>query len=480
MEDIGRMENTTRPLCIDLDGTLIHSDLLIESALSLLKKNPFFIFAMLLWLTKGRANLKRQIAIRITLNASLLPYNLELLAWLKVEAGFRPLVLVTASDALFANAVASEIGLFANVIASDGVTNLSGTDKARRLCELYGDRQFDYAGNEYIDLKVWAHSYTAIVASDRTALRQQASSIAKQTVFFGGQKQSARQWIRALRLHQWIKNLLVFIPLLAAHRVFEGAAIQAAAIAFVSFGMCASGVYLLNDLLDLAADRAHRTKKNRPFAAGRLDLKAGIVAIPILTAFSIALATTFLPNRFLWVLLIYLATTIAYSFNLKRVPLLDVVTLAGLYTIRVIGGTVAIASLLSFWLLAFSVFIFLSLAVLKRCIELDAARERGLTEIPGRAYGPDDLSVLQPMGVASGYLSVLVLALYINSSASEALYHRPQFLWLVCPCLLYWVSRAWFVAHRGKMVDDPIVFAIRDRTSQITLVIAGILIFLSL
>ncbi len=474
------MENTARPLCVDLDGTLVHSDLLIESALLLLRRNPLFVFSMLLWLAKGRANLKRQIAARVTLNATLLPYNLELLAWLRVEARYRPLVLVTASDASIATAIAHEVGLFANVLASDGKTNLSGAYKARRLCELYGDRQFDYAGNEHIDTKVWAHSHTAIVASNHASLRRKASSLAGKTIFFPGRKQSTYQWVRALRLHQWIKNLLVFIPLLAAHRLFEDTAVQAAVMTFVAFGLCASGVYLLNDLLDLAADRVHRTKKNRPFAAGLLSLKAGIIAIPVLTVLSVALAAIFLPSRFLWVLMIYLATTTAYSFKFKRVPLLDVVTLAGLYTIRIIAGTVAIASLLSFWLLAFSVFIFLSLAILKRCTELHAAKERGLTDIPGRAYRPDDLSVLQPMGVASGYLSVLVLALYINSSAGTTLYHRPQLLWLVCPCLLYWISRTWFVAHRGEMIDDPIVFAIRDRTSQITLAVAGILVLLSL
>jgi 4-hydroxybenzoate polyprenyltransferase len=474
------METTTRPLCVDLDGTLIYSDLLIESALSLLKRNPFYIFTMLFWLTKGRANLKRQIAVRVPLNAALLPYNIELLTWLKTEARHRLLVLVTASDISFANAVASEVGLFGNIIASDGKTNLSGTNKAQLLCKLYGNRQFDYAGNERVDLKVWAHSHTAIVVGDIGTLRQQVSMLAEKTVFFAGRKQSMHQWIRALRLYQWIKNLLVFIPLLAAHRVLESTAIQGAAVAFISFGLCASGVYLLNDLLDLAADRAHRTKRNRPFAAGHLDLRTGVLAIPILTAFSVALAVIFLPGHFLWVLLIYLLTTITYSFKLKRVPLLDVVTLAGLYTIRIIAGTVAIVSELSFWLLAFSVFIFLSLAVLKRCIELDAAKERGLIDIPGRAYRSDDLSVLQPMGVASGYLSVLVLALYINSSASETLYHHPQFLWLVCPCLLYWISRTWFVAHRGEMIDDPIVFAVRDRTSQITLTVVGVLIYLSL
>jgi 4-hydroxybenzoate polyprenyltransferase len=474
------MESPPRPLCVDLDGTLINSDLLVESALSLVKRNPFFIFALLLWFIKGRAYLKRQISDRVILDTALLPYNLELLAWLQTEANSRPLILTTASDILLANAVADEVGIFTEVIASDGVTNLSGTSKARRLCATFGERQFDYVGNARVDLKIWACSHTAVIVSDSARLRRQASTLAEQTRFFSARKQSVRQWIRALRLRQWVKNLLVFIPLMAAHRVLQIDAIQASVVAFISFGLCASGVYLLNDLLDLTADRAHRTKKGRPFAAGYLDLKAGIVAIPLLTALSIALAVAFLPTRFLWVLLIYLATTIIYSFTLKRVALLDVLTLAGLYTIRIIAGTIAIASLLSFWLLAFSVFIFLSLAILKRCIELDAARELGQTDIPGRAYRPDDLSVLQPMGLASGYLSVLVLALYINSTASETLYHRPQLLWLVCPCLLYWVSRSWFIAHRGQMVDDPIVFAISDRTSQITLAITGVLIFLSI
>ena len=474
------MERNVRPLCVDLDGTLVHTDLLIESALSLLQKNPFAIFSMLFWLTKGRAHLKRQIANRATLEASLLPYNSELVHWLKAEASKRTIVLVTASDALIANAVAREKGLFSDVIASDGAVNLSGTNKARRLRELFGDGQFDYVGNAKIDLKVWRHSHTAIVVSNNRTLRRKAANLTEEAVFFAQPKRSFRLWARALRLHQWIKNLLVFIPLLAAHRLLEGAAIASASLAFISFGLCASGVYLLNDLLDLAADRAHRTKKERPFAAGSLSLKAGIFAIPLLTASSIGLALVFLPERFLWVLLIYLATTITYSFSFKRIPLLDVVTLAGLYTIRIIAGTVAILTSLSFWLLAFSVFIFLSLAILKRCIELNAAKERQITEIAGRAYRADDLSVLQPMGVASGYLSVLVLALYINSASSEALYRHPQFLWLVCPCLLYWISRSWFVAHRGIMTDDPIIFAVRDHTSQATLAIAGILALLAL
>ncbi|MBP1475475.1 UbiA family prenyltransferase [Frateuria sp. MAH-13] len=463
------MEDTIRPLCVDLDGTLIHTDLLIESALLLLRSNPLFVFAMLAWLFRGRAVLKREIAARVTLDPKSLPYNTHLLAWLKKEATSRPLVLVTASDAQFAHAVASEVGLFEHVIASNGRQNMSGSAKARRLLELYGHRQFDYAGNEAVDLKVWTHSHTAIVVSTHAALRRKAAQLANKTVLFAGRKSTSRHWIRALRLHQWVKNFLVFVPLLAAHQLLVGPAFWAAAMAFLSFGLCASGVYVLNDLLDLSSDRAHRTKRNRPFAAGTLDLKAGIIAIPALTAASLGLALSFLPRQFLLVLLLYLATTVLYSFKLKRVPLLDVVVLAGLYTVRIVAGTVAIASVLSFWLLAFAIFIFLSLATMKRCVELYSAKERGLVNIPGRAYQPDDLFILRPMGMAAGYLSVLVLALYINSPTSNMLYRHPQWLWLICPCLLYWVSRAWFIAHRGLMTDDPIVFAVRDRTSQLVL-----------
>ncbi|MBB3225864.1 4-hydroxybenzoate polyprenyltransferase [Luteibacter sp. Sphag1AF] len=473
------METNPRPLCVDLDGTLIHTDLLVESGLALIHRNPLFIVAMIWWLFQGRVVLKREIARRTQIRTDLLPYHKELLAWLREEATHRPLILVTATHQSIASGVVDHIGIFSELIATDDTANVSGREKARRLVARFGERGFDYAGNHRVDIHVWEHAHEAIVISNSPRLREEAARAAQTTRTFDTHQLTPRVWLKALRLHQWIKNALIFIPLLASHRVFEREAVIASVIAFLSFGLCASGVYLLNDLLDLDADRAHRTKRNRPFASGRMNLLWGMVATPLLTLAAFALALTTLPPAFAWLLLAYLAATLAYSFKIKRVEVLDVITLAALYTVRIIGGTFAIGSPLSFWLLAFSVFIFLSLAILKRCVELEVALRKGVTAIAGRAYTTDDLPVIQPMGVASGYLSVLVLALYINSAASEQLYRHPAMLWLVCPCLLYWVTRAWLIAHRGKMIDDPVVFAVTDRTSQIILAVAGLFALLS-
>ncbi len=274
-----------------------------------------------------------------------------------------------------------------------------------------------------------------------------------------------------------MKNLLIFLPLLAAHRVFDLHALARVLAAFLIFGVCASSVYLLNDLLDLRADRHHHRKRNRPFASGRLSLLMGIVIAPLLTlcAFAAALA---LSRWFALVLLIYYVLTLSYSFRLKRIVMLDVVVLAGLYTLRIIAGTVAVPTALSFWLLAFSMFLFLSLAMLKRYTELHAVRNSGRDQAHGRSYGVEDLALVQSLGGASGYLSVLVLALYINSTASLALYRHPQALWLLCPLLLYWVSRVWVIAHRGVMHDDPVIFAVTDPVSRGLLVLAALIVVL--
>jgi len=467
--------DTLRPLCVDLDGTLIHTDLLVESALTLLHRNPLYLFCFFWWLAKGKVHLKTQIAQRAGVDASLLPYNHQLLERLHALRTSRELVLVTASDRRLAEEVAAHLGIFSQVLASDGVTNLSGRRKAALLVQRYGERGFDYAGNETVDLQVWNHSHTAIVVSSSKALPAKASQAAQEVEHIAVLRASPKTWMKALRIHQWIKNTLVFIPLLASHRIFEVGAGVHAVLAFICFGLCASGVYLLNDLLDLEADRAHRSKRHRPFASGRLKLVYGLIAAPLLTiaAFVIAALTT--PPSFVGLLAVYVAATLTYSFKAKAVASLDVMFLAGLYTLRIIGGTLAIGSPLSFWLLAFSVFIFLSLAILKRCVELEVLAKAGnQQQAKGRGYVVSDLAVIQPMGVASGYLSVLVLALYISSHASMTLYSKPECLWLVCPCLLYWVTRAWLVAHRGKMLDDPVVFAVTDRTSLITLFIAGL------
>lgn len=470
------MSSNDVPLCIDLDGTLVRSDLLIESALNVLGKNPFYVFLFGFWLLKGKANLKRRIAEIATLDADTLPYDTRVLEWVRQQSGNRSTVLCTASDQRLAEAVAGHVGGFAAVLGSDGVRNLSGENKAKVLCDLYGEQGFDYAGNHSIDLLVWRHARRAIVANGSPRLVRRVQREYTVDKVFEPENRSLRTWVKALRLHQWLKNVLVFLPLLAAHRLFYADSVATAGMAFLSFGLCASGTYVLNDLLDLKADRRHVRKRKRPFASGALPLVQAIVVAPLLTigAFIIALS---LSMHFALILLCYVALTLAYSFRLKRVVMLDVVVLAGLYTVRIIAGTVAIRVEYSFWLLAFSMFIFLSLAMLKRYTELLGLLESGQQVAGGRGYGVDDLPLIQSLGASSGYLSVLVLALYINSTASEALYHYPHLLWLLCPLLLYWISRVWVVAHRGLMHDDPIVFAVTDRVSGFALMV-GVLVVL--
>jgi 4-hydroxybenzoate polyprenyltransferase len=467
------------PLCVDLDGTLVCTDMLVESALSLLHRNPLYLFAFVVWLVKGKAYLKQKVAERAHLDATALPYDDRVVELVRANQGRRRVILCTASNQKWADAVAEHVGGFVEVLASDGQRNLSGVLKAQLLVERYGTKGFDYAGNERVDLHVWRQARKAYIANASNGVIRDAAKVSTVEVVLSRQGGGVRSWIRALRLHQWLKNLLVFLPLLVSHRVFEMDALARSMQAFLAFGLCASGVYLLNDLLDLDADRRHPRKRRRPFARGSLPVAQGFLVFPLLTLVASVLA--FLLNyRFLLVLLVYYLLTNAYSFRLKRIAMLDVMVLAGLYSIRVVAGAVAINAPLSFWLLAFSVFIFLSLAILKRYTELRAMLKSGEQSASGRGYAVDDLPLLQSLGVASGYLSVLVLALYINSTDSDVLYRRPDVLWLLCPALLYWVGRAWLVAHRGRMHDDPIIFAVTDRVSQAMLVIFVIIIFLAI
>ncbi|KAF1014080.1 MAG: Decaprenyl-phosphate phosphoribosyltransferase [Stenotrophomonas maltophilia] len=455
---------TVHALCVDLDGTLLASDLLYESLLALLARNPLYLFLLPLWLLSGKAALKRQIASRVSLDPRHLPYHLQVVALLQ-NTPQRPRVLCTASDQLLAEPIAAHLGLFEQVMASDGQRNLAGAGKAQVLVQVFGERGFDYAGNGKVDLAVWQHAAGAWVVNNGTGLAEQA---ARRTTLHAHWPAAPRlaAWLRAMRLHQWLKNLLVFVPLLTAHRFLEPQSIVASLLAFVAFSLCASGVYVLNDLFDLAADRMHPRKRHRPFAAGQLPLLQGLLVAPLLTVGGLAVALACGP-AFAAVLLAYYLLTVAYSLRLKRVVMLDVVLLASLYTVRIIGGTIAIHAELSFWLLAFSMFIFLSLALLKRYTELHSMLARGKTRASGRGYGVEDLPLLQSLGAAAGYIAVMVMALYINSPDSVELYRNPKLLWFICPVLLYWVSRAWVIAHRGDMHDDPIVFAATDRPSQV-------------
>ncbi len=453
---------------MDLDGTLLRSDILYESLLALLAHNPLYVFLIPFWLLKGKAYVKRQLASRVQLPATILPYDERVLEILRTTTQ-RPRVLCTASDRLLVQPIADHLDLFEEVMASDGYTNLSGTNKGQALVERFGERGFDYMGNGQVDLKVWAHAGGAIVVNNGNGLVRAASTRTEVLItHLPSQNGGLLTWIKALRVYQWLKNLLVLVPLLTAHRFFDLGSVVDAGVAFLAFGLCASGVYLLNDLLDLTPDRMHPRKRRRPFAAGTLPLLHGLLAAPLITLAGFALALACSP-AFAGVLLCYYVMTLSYSLKLKRIVMIDVVMLAALYTVRIIGGAVAINSELSFWLLAFSMFVFLSLAMLKRYTELASALASGKEVAIGRGYSVADLPLVQSLGAAAGYIGVLVFALYINSPESLELYTSPKLLWLLCPILLYWISRMWIVSHRGDMHDDPIVFAATDRSSQIVI-----------
>ena len=461
-------EAQSTPLCVDLDGTLIHSDLLLESFLLLIKQNPLFLFLVPLWLLGGKARLKAEIASRVQLNGAALPYSEQFLDWLKAQkAQGREIWLCTASDQRMAQAVAQHVGLFDGVLASDGQTNLSGSNKAQQLVQRFGERGFDYCGNERVDLKVWQHARSAIVINAKPGLEASARACTQVEAVFLPPKSGLRVALKALRVHQWAKNALIFVPLAAAHRLQDTPTLVAGLVAFAAFSLCASSVYLLNDMLDLEADRQHPRKCKRPFAAGTLSLLFGLVAAPALLLISLALALT-LPLKFLAVLGAYYLVTLAYSFGLKRLVMIDVLTLAGLYTVRIVAGAAATDIPLSFWLLLFAIFIFLSLAIVKRYAELHAMRKQGQLKASGRGYQVEDLALLQSLGASSGYISILVLALYVNSPDIAVLYSHPKIVWMLCPIMLYWVSRVWMQTYRGHMHDDPLVFALKDRISLLT------------
>lgn len=476
------MSNKTQsiPLCVDLDGTLIHSDLLLESFLLLIKQNPLFLFLVPFWLLGGgKAGLKAQIARRVKLNGAALPYSENFVDWLKGQKSQgRQLWLVTASDQRMAQAVADHVGFFDGILASDGQTNLSGDNKARQLVERFGERGFDYCGNHRVDLKVWQHARAAVVVNGDSGLEAGARALTQVDAVFKPPQSSLKVVLKALRVHQWAKNALIFVPLAAAHRLGDTSVLVAGLVAFASFSLCASSVYLLNDMLDLEADRQHPRKCKRPFAAGTLSLLFGLVAAPALLLVSLGLALT-LPLQFLGVLGAYYLVTLAYSFGLKKLVMIDVLTLAGLYTVRIVAGAEATGIVLSFWLLLFAIFIFLSLAIVKRYAELHAMRKQGQLKASGRGYQVEDLALLQSLGGASGYISILVLALYVNSPEIANLYHHPRLIWMLCPIMLYWVSRMWMQTHRGHMHDDPLVFALKDRISLLTGVAAAAVLFLA-
>jgi 4-hydroxybenzoate polyprenyltransferase/phosphoserine phosphatase len=470
------------PLVIDLDGTLIRSDLLLESALWVLREHPLQLLLFVVWLLKGKAYLKARLAAVAPIDVTTLPYEPQVLALIKAEkARGRAIILATASHSHYAEQIAAHLGLFDRVMATTDAVNLSAHNKRDALIALFGKHQFDYAGNSSKDIPVWAAARHAYVVNPERGVVARASKIGNVKRIISSPGQAYTSWINACRLHQWLKNGLIFVPLLASHQLLHPDLITKGLLAFFLFGLCASSVYLLNDLLDLNDDRHHPRKRERPFAAGALSIKSGLLVFPLLLLLAFLGGWLWLPWQFVAVLAIYYTLTLTYSLSLKRLMALDAITLALLYTLRIIAGTFVFNSQLTFWLLAFSMFIFLSLALVKRYTELREARHQGHTmKTRGRGYYPDDLEMLSSLGAASGYMSVLVLALYIQDKNTIALYQHPQVIWLACPVLLYWITRAWILTHRGKMQDDPVLFALKDRASQLSGTLLAIIFWLAI
>ncbi|MCD5995598.1 UbiA family prenyltransferase [Pseudomonas sp. CDFA 602] len=461
------------PLVIDLDGTLLRSDLLLETGMAFLRSQPLQCLKPLGWLTKSKATLKEGLALATDIDVSVLPYDPQVIEFINTERKLgRQVVLATASHHTLAERIAVHLQLFDCVMASDSERNLSSHCKRDLLIEHFGEKGFDYMGNSHDDMKVWAAARNAYVVNPESGVERKARAQGNVAQVIQSNVSGPKDWLKALRLHQWMKNVLIFVPLLASHQLTNPLLLWQGILGFLFFGLCASSVYLLNDLLDLADDRHHKTKRNRPFASGRLSIRFGLMVFPLLLLVTFAGSLWLLPIQFSAVLAAYYILTLAYSLSLKRQMAVDVIALAMLYTVRIIAGAAAFQQPLTFWILAFSMFIFLSLALVKRYAELREARTQGLTKkTRGRGYYPGDLEMISSLGAASGYLSVMVLALYIHDGLTTALYSNPQVIWLGCPLLLFWITRVWMLTHRGEMHDDPVVFAIRDRVS----IVVGIL-----
>ena len=471
--------NDTCPLVVDLDGTLIHTDMLHESVLKILRDRPLHTLRIPYWLFRGKATLKQQLAQRVDFDPSLLPYNTDLLDWLKQQrAAGRKLILCTATDLSVATLITEHLGFFDELIASDGHSNLAGKQKAATLEQRFGSTGFDYVGNSRADLAVWQCARRAIVVNASNRLTKRVEAQCEVERIFPSRILGMGIWHRMMRSHQWLKNLLLFIPMLAAHHITNLTMWLTLAMAFVSFSLCASAVYICNDLLDLESDRQHLRKRKRPFASGLVPTWVGVIVAPLLLLGSLTIAER-VGNLFSLSLLFYFLLTCAYSWKLKRLVLVDCLTLAILYTMRIIAGAMAVGLSLSFWLLAFSLFLFLSLAFVKRYAELQSHlhSDSDKAKAHGRGYYTDDLFIIQTLGVASGYAAVLVLALYLNSYAVLQLYRTPEWVWGTVPVMLFWVSWVWLQAHRGKMHDDPLIFAVKDKASFISgLIFAGFLV----
>lgn len=468
------------PLAVDLDGTLIKGDLLFESVIYVFKRKPRLLFRCFFLFFKNRAEFKRCLASHYPINAATIPYNEPFVDYLREEKkSGRSLILISASDALLVGKIASHLGIFDRVVASDGSVNMKGERKREYLVGAYGEKNFDYAGNDWPDMDVWKSSRHAVLVNAPAALARRAARLFTVEKTFAHKPPSLKVYLEALRVHHWVKNTLIFLPSMAGHLIFDRTILTLNLLAFLAFGLCASCIYVINDLLDLESDRLHPKKKYRPFASGKLSIGFGLAAAPLLLIASLVVASP-LSDSFLAILVVYVVVTSLYSLIIKRMAVLDIICLALLYVLRIFAGSVVTGIPLSKWLLAFALFFFLSLALSKRFSDLYLKRHFNESSLKGRKYLAEDLECIGSLGTASGLVSALVLALYVSSEDITVLYRRPQILWLACPLLLGWISRLWLLTYRGRLRVDPIVFTIRDAASYLVGGLLLLIFFLAL
>ncbi len=450
------------PLVVDVDGTLIKTDLLHESVMQLAARHPLDLWRLVPWLAKGKQHLKCELAERVPLDVSNIPLRDETVSLIRdAQAEGRPVYLASASENGLVQRVADLIGGIAGVFGTGRDDNNAGHAKAARLNAEFGEHGYDYVGDQPVDFAVWQSSRQVLAVAHDEGFARKVLKRHPEARIIARPRPRLRSYIRAMRPYQWTKNLLIPLSMVAGHH-FDWHSLGVNLVAFVCFCLAASSAYLINDLLDLPGDRAHHRKSKRPFAAGDIPIDRGLVLAMLLMAGAVGLSVL-LPPRFILILLLYVGLT--YSLYLKRKVLIDVVVLGGLYTIRVLGGIAASGTVYSPWLLMFSLFLFLALATVKRCSELIALRDAGKESAPGRGYHATDLAVLLPLGAAAGYGAVLVVALYLSSSDVRVLYEHPNRIWLICPLLIYWISRMLLKCNRNQLHDDPIIFAIRDPVS---------------
>jgi 4-hydroxybenzoate polyprenyltransferase/phosphoserine phosphatase len=452
-----------------MDGTLLATDVMWEAILIAVRTKPALLFRLPFWLLWGRAFVKQQLARHVALNPALLPYN-ERVVSLVADArrGGRYVILATAADRVVAESVARRFALFSAVLASDGKRNLSGREKLAAIVDHLKGAEFDYIGNSHADLPIWRAATRAILVRPSRRLLARARRVSTAVPLSWARRTPLSILARVLRIHQWSKNALVFVPLLLAHEFADASRLLHGFLAFVAFGLAASAIYIINDLFDLDADRQHPHKRSRPIAAGEISISTALAIVPVAIGAGLIIGMVYLPQAFTGMLLLYVGAAIAYSFLLKCLSVIDVLLLAGVYTLRVLAGATATDVPASPWFLAFALFFFLSLAFVKRYSELKFSLDTNTgtrDHVARRPYVAGDLDLLRSIGTTSGYVAVAVLALYLNTPDVHLLYRKPMLLWLVGVALLYWVTRAWLLAHRGQMHTDPVLFALTDRVS---------------